>query len=106
MPEVYEPSKRHCNIKLPETGNELKGTQSLFEVPLVVQCEDDHSSCCRDSKYLASTTSIRLNDFMFNPLNTELNSICHLLALLAHHIFHVSELRVNNKVKPLIHPIL
>ena len=33
---------------------------------------------------------------VFNPLNTELNPICHLLALLgAHHIFHVSGLRVN-----------
>ena len=36
-----------------------------------------------------------------NPLNAELNSICHLLALLgAHHIFHVSGLRVN--VEPII----
>ena len=32
----------------------------------------------------------------FNPLNADLNHICHLLALLgAHHIFHVSGLRVN-----------
>jgi len=31
----------------------------------------------------------------FNPLNAELNPICYLLALLgAHHIFHVSGLRV------------
>ena len=31
-----------------------------------------------------------------NPLNAELNPIYHLLALLgAHHIFHVSVLRVN-----------
>jgi hypothetical protein len=31
-----------------------------------------------------------------NPLNVELNPICHLLALLeAHHIFHVTGLRVN-----------
>ena len=31
-----------------------------------------------------------------NPLNAELNPICHLRALLgAHHIFHVSRLRVN-----------
>jgi len=30
----------------------------------------------------------------FNLLNAELNPICHLLALLAHHIFHVSGLRV------------
>jgi len=32
----------------------------------------------------------------FNPLNAQLNPICHLLALLgAHHIFHVSGIRVN-----------
>ena len=31
----------------------------------------------------------------FNPFNAELNSICHLLALLgAHHIIHVSGVRV------------
>jgi len=35
---------------------------------------------------------------IFNPLNVELNPICHLLALLgAHHIFYVSGLRVNLK---------
>ena len=32
----------------------------------------------------------------FNPLNAELNPICHLLALVgAHHILHVSRVRVN-----------
>ena len=31
----------------------------------------------------------------FNPLNAELNAICHLLALLGtHHILHVSRIRV------------
>ena len=31
-----------------------------------------------------------------NPLNPKLNPICHLLALLgAHHILHVSRIRVN-----------
>jgi hypothetical protein len=36
--------------------------------------------------------------YVFNPLNAELNPICHLLALLgAHHILHVSRIRVNNK---------
>ena len=35
----------------------------------------------------------KVNDI--NPLNAELNLICHLLALLeAHHIFHVSRIRV------------
>jgi len=32
-----------------------------------------------------------------NPLNAELNPICHLLALLgAHHILHISRIRVNH----------
>ena len=37
--------------------------------------------------------------FNINPLNAELNPICHLLALLgAHSIFHVSRIRVNFKI--------
>jgi len=31
---------------------------------------------------------------IFKPLNAELNPICYLLALLAHHFLHVSRLRV------------
>jgi hypothetical protein len=39
-----------------------------------------------------------VHPFQFiDPFNAELNSNCHLLALLgAHHIFHVSGLRVNH----------
>ena len=34
----------------------------------------------------------------FNPINAELNPICHLLALLgAHHILHVSGIRVKGQ---------
>jgi len=36
---------------------------------------------------------------VFNPLNAKLNPICHLLALLgAHHILHISRVRVNTLV--------
>jgi len=43
------------------------------------------SKCSKDTK------------IMLNPLNAELNPICHLLTLLgAHHIFHVSGLRVKH----------
>jgi hypothetical protein len=36
----------------------------------------------------------------FNPLNAKLNPICHLLELLgAHHILHVSRIRVNIRLK-------
>ena len=37
------------------------------------------------------------DSFDVNPLNTELNPICHLLVLLgAHHILHISRIRVNH----------
>jgi len=35
-------------------------------------------------------------DKCFNPLNPELNPICYLLALLAHHFLHVSRIRVKS----------
>jgi len=39
----------------------------------------------------------KISPVFINTLNAELNPICHLLALLgAHHIFHVSGLRVNS----------
>jgi len=38
------------------------------------------------------------NLITLNPLNAELNPICHLLTLLeAHHILHVGGIRVNDK---------
>ena len=49
---------------------------------------------------MQSNTTLSIK--MFNPLNAELNPICHLLALLgAHHIFHVSGLRVNDYTRQL-----
>ena len=46
--------------------------------------------------YSFLTCTEEYSNTKFNPLNTELNPICHLLALLgAHHIFHVSRIRVN-----------
>ena len=33
-----------------------------------------------------------------NPLNPELNPICYLLALLAHHFLHVSRIRVKSLI--------
>ena len=39
----------------------------------------------------------KLQNLEFYPLNADLNTICHLLALLgAHHIFHVGRIRVND----------
>ena len=49
---------------------------------------------CLIDKFTKPNSVLTYNKF-FNPLNTELNPICHLLALLgAHHILHVSRIRV------------
>jgi len=40
--------------------------------------------------------------YLFNPLNAQLNPICHLLLLLrAHHILHVSRIMVKGHFNPL-----
>ena len=44
--------------------------------------------------FVVTETCIRVVSRRFNPLNTELNLICYLLALLAHHILHVSRISV------------
>ena len=38
------------------------------------------------------------NYCVINPLNPELNPICYLLALLAHHFLHVSRIRVKSLI--------
>jgi hypothetical protein len=59
---------------------------------------------CSISTEPKDKNSLRLNSFNFynqkrpefNPLNAELNPVCHLLTLLgAHPIFHISRIRVN-----------
>ena len=40
--------------------------------------------------------------FLINPLNAELNPICYLLALLAHHFLHVNRTRVKSLTLRLI----
>ena len=48
-----------------------------------------------DHRNFISTVSFHLACCFINPLNAELNPICHLLALLGpHHILHVSRIRV------------
>jgi hypothetical protein len=45
------------------------------------------------------TSCTHFKEQKFNPLNAELNPICHLLALLgAHHILHVSMMRIKELI--------
>jgi len=51
--------------------------------------------CWKVSDHQFSGTSHKGQRNFFNPLNAELNPICHLLALLGSHpILHVSRIRV------------
>ena len=45
-------------------------------------------------KCVQCKVSVILSDF--NPLKPELNLVCYLLALLAHHFLHVSRIRVKS----------
>jgi len=48
---------------------------------------------------IKSTSAVR-DELLINPLNAELNPICHLLALLgAHHILHVSRIKVKRLIR-------
>jgi len=47
-------------------------------------CNEHFSKICKE------------NPIFINPLNPELNPICYLLALLAHHFLHVSRIRVKS----------
>jgi hypothetical protein len=47
------------------------------------------------------TTGWNIKKLRINPLNAELNPICHLLALLgAHYILHISRIKVNSDYCP------
>ena len=48
------------------------------------------------SESLCRRRSSGPEDVNFNPLKPELNPICYLLALLAHHFLHVSRIRVKS----------
>jgi len=49
-------------------------------------------------EFLLKPDQIGTSDDHINPLNAELNPICHLLALLgAHHILHIRRKGLNNK---------
>ena len=51
----------------------------------------------RTVQSLSACTSVHFTFYStVNPLNSELNPICYLLALLAHHFLHVSRIRVKS----------
>ena len=63
-----------------------------------------HFSCCGWSDRDSNPVCVRLQCMYscINPLNPELNPICYLLALLAHHFLHVSRIRVKSLTNRLL----
>jgi hypothetical protein len=69
---------------------QYNGHESIQPIPLLQCLMND-----RHSHYHQNSAEFIYAKINFNPLNAELNPICHLLSLLgAHPIFHVSGLRI------------
>ena len=62
----------------------------FFKVPLLVDILIVRMST------VCATWNTQIFSYSYNPLNAELNPICYLLALLAHHFLHVSRIRVKS----------
>jgi hypothetical protein len=55
----------------------------------------DEGDCVVSETFVFGPPDVAVS-LRFNPLNANSNPICHLLALLgAHHVLHVSRIRVN-----------
>ena len=62
--------------------------ENLYEKILIRIADTLHEVLC--------TFIIVSRSLLLNPLNPELNPICYLLALLAHHFLHVNRIRVKS----------
>jgi len=60
---------------------------------ILYEHDDDDDDDDDDDKYQKGNYCFSAE---INPLNPELNPICYLLALLAHHFLHVSRIRVKS----------
>jgi len=62
------------------------------------KCDSDFCDVFSKCTELIAAVECSLEDGEneFNPLNAELNPICYLLALSAHHFLHVSRIRVKS----------
>ena len=90
----------YFNIILPSTPGLPSGLfpSGLTTKSIHTKLKEDFCAikyqCNAELTYYGQTYKLTSN---INPLNAELNPICHFLALLgAHHIFHVSGLRVKH----------
>jgi hypothetical protein len=76
-------------------GSNLEGLPWIWKEGKKVIYQEIYAARAQSSNSTAFESLCYFSQVMLNPLNTKLNPICHLLALLgAHHILHVSRIRV------------
>jgi len=89
-------------ITIPHPQQKNERERKLLEIfqflcnPMVNNTLIWHQCAEHTDKLISPGRNLSRNN-KINPLNTELNPICHLLALLgAHYILHISRIRVND----------
>ena len=90
-------TKLYVGSILDKPGHKVKSIKNIVKLGLTERIH------CRKFSVSRHNTEIMwlryIHRCYINPLNAELNPICHLLALLgAHHILHVSRISVNGDV--------
>ena len=95
----------HIPTKVVRPSQKLKPTKCSFitEKPLIVYTAGPglYGPPASPDNFEPNISQYFLLEFLLqyvNPLNPELNPICFLLALLAHHFLHVSRIRVKSLI--------
>jgi len=90
----------HQNLKLKCSWSLWNQAAFVMDVEKLIVLVREHECCINYSTNIYWTTAYE----DLNYLNAELNPICHLLSLIgAHHILHVSRLRVKLSLLPCMH---
>ena len=89
-PGLHSKAIGMCNSSLPSPSTKKNTSGCNFWGETSPLCVKNIIKLSKNSSQ--NTTS----GLMFNPLNAELNPICYLLVLLAHHFLHVSRIRVKS----------
>jgi len=79
-------------------GLKLKALKTIYTgaiLPIILYGAPIWKDVMKRSCYKAKIVRIQ-RLININPLNPELNPLCYLLALLAHHFLHVSRIRVKS----------
>ena len=86
-------------------GNKTERTNFQHKIwrqtDVIFVLSNDRKFLSNDRKFLKRLSATIYGNFSssflhFNPLNADLNPICYLLALLAHHFLHVNRIRVKS----------